>query len=115
MVTFVLVCVGGRELEERLVEAVALAEVRRDRVAVARARVRVCEDEAAHLPVDVEAAGLDRVEVDRDLPVPELAEEEVPRGAVEGLLGAHPAEKDVARRLHEPLPEYDSLAVVLVF
>src|SRR5438045_781169 len=95
VVALVLVRVRGRELEQRAVERVALAEVGRERDAVAGARVCAGEQEAADISVDLEAAWVDRVEVDRALPVPELAEVEVTRRPVERLLCVRPAEEDV--------------------
>ena len=64
------------------------------------------EQEAAHLPVELEAERLDGVEIDGRLPVPELANVEVAPDAVDRVLrlGAYPAEEDVARRLHQALP-----------
>ena len=58
--------------------------------------------------------GSDRFQVDRGLPVPELADVEVARAAVEALRVADPAEEDVARGLHQPLALDDALAVVRV-
>src|SRR5438034_5408489 len=52
------------------------------------------------------------LDVERDLPVPELAHVEVPRPAVEVLLGVNPAEEDVARGLHETLSLHHTLTVV---
>ena len=53
-----------------------------------------------------------RRQVDRRLPVPELADVEVVLPAVEAL-AALPAEEDVARRVRDPLAADDALAVVL--
>ena len=57
VVTLVQIGVGPRELADRLVERVSLAEILRERDAVARARVSAGERPAAHLGVDQEAAG----------------------------------------------------------
>src|SRR5215471_17314065 len=72
------------------------------------------QEEAADPAVELEALGQDRVEVDGRLPVPQLADEEVALGPVEGLLRAQPAEEDVARGLHQPLADDHALSVVLV-
>src|SRR5262249_47644520 len=67
---------------------------------------------AAALPVLEQGAGLHRLDDRRPLCVPELAEVEVARLAVEPLVGVNPAEEDVARGLHQPLTLDDALAVV---
>src|SRR5580700_5803904 len=71
--------------------------------------MRPRERPAARDPIGGKSVRKQRVEVDRDLPVPKLAHVEIPAGAV--LLGTYPAEEDVARRLHEPLALNHALAV----
>src|SRR5262249_39672178 len=53
---------------------------------------------------------LDSAEVDRDLPVPELPDVEVPGRSIE-VVSARPAEEDVAHRLAQPLALDDPLTV----
>src|SRR6476659_9465176 len=67
---------------------------------------------AARLRVEHEPARQNRLEVERDLPVPELAHVEVASLAVESQVGAQPAQEDVARGLHRPLSLDDALAVL---
>ncbi len=69
-----------------------------------RARARAC--------IERESSRRHCRDLERDLPVAELAHVEVARPAVEVLLGVNPAEEDVARGLHEALALHDSLAVV---
>src|SRR5436190_12985255 len=73
-------------------------------------RTRECP--ATRLCVEHEPAWQDGLEVERDLPVPELADVEVASLVVEAAISPHPAEEDVARRLHQPLPLDDALAVM---
>ena len=68
---------------------------------------------AAHLAVDAEDLGFHDVDLRRELPVPHLAHVEVVLGPV-GVLEPVPAEEDVARGLHEPLPLDDPPPVVRV-
>src|SRR3954451_14058833 len=91
VVALVLVCVRDCELGERTVERVATPEVGGDRDPVAGARVGAGEEEAADLPIERQSLGQNRVEVDRGLPVPELTDEEVALGTVEGVLRVQPA------------------------
>src|SRR6266540_1028732 len=70
-----------------------------------------CECPAAGSGIRSEASWQDRLDVDRGLPVPELAEVEVVRPAVELFVGVNPAQEDVARGLHHALAHRDSLPV----
>src|SRR5256885_13418898 len=74
--------------------------------------MRTCECPAARVRVEHQSAWQDGFEVDRDLPVPELADVEVASLVVEAAISPHPTEKDVARGLHQPLPLDDALAVM---
>ena len=69
--------------------------------------------EAARPRVDFEALGIQGLDLDRALSVPELAPVEVPRAAVHSHR-RQPSEEDVAGRLHQPLAAHHALAVVLV-
>src|SRR6266852_925490 len=73
--------------------------------------MRTCECPAACSGIRSEASWQDRLDVDRGLPVPELADVEVVRAAVELFLRVNPAEEDVARGLHQALTHHDSLPV----
>ena len=83
VIALVLVGVGLGERGHRTVEAVAAAEVARDRDAVAGAGVRARERPAADLAVGGSARGGHRVDVGRALRVPELADVEVAPLAVD--------------------------------
>jgi hypothetical protein len=72
--------------------------------------VRPRQRPAAGRAVVREPVREDGLDVERDLPVAQLPHVEVPRSAVDP--GANPAEKDVARSLHEPLPVDDALPVI---
>src|ERR1700754_365315 len=73
VVALVLVRVDLREIGERVVEALARSEVGGDRHAVARAGVSARERGAAELAVELQPLRLHRLDVERQLPVPELA------------------------------------------
>src|SRR4051812_13991636 len=94
------------------VERGALAEVRRDGDAVARAGMRAGERPATHPAVAAQRGYVDRLDVDRALPIPQLADVEVADVAVERRSIADPTEKDVARGLHQSLAFHDPLARV---
>src|SRR6202042_316306 len=96
------------------VERVAGAEIRGDRDAVAAAGVRSRERPAAQPSVGRHSKRDHLLDLRRALPVLELATVEVARNPVESLLDVNPAEEDVARRLHHPLTDDDSLGVILV-
>src|SRR3954454_16970462 len=108
VVELVLVGVALGEVGDRLVEGIALAHVGADRDPVAGPRVSPCQRPAADAGVDLEALWRQIVDVDRALPVPELADVEVPLLVVRPARGK-PAEQDVARGLHEPLALHDAL------
>src|SRR4051812_25882007 len=76
--------------------------------------MRARERPAARLRIQLEPPRQDRLEIDGRLPVPELADVEVPRAALERLRVANPAEENVARGLHQPLTLDDALPVVRV-
>src|SRR4029077_20849977 len=96
MVTFVDVRVRCGELGHGSVEALAGAEVRSHPDGVAGSRVRAGERPAAGSGVGTQPARRHRLQVDRDLPVPELANVVVGRRSVELVIGANPAEEDLA-------------------
>src|SRR4051794_29272648 len=112
VVALVLVGVRSGEISDRTVEDVAPAEVGADRDAIAGSRVCAGQRPAARAGVDDEPAWRDSTEIERRLPVPELAHVEVALLLVEAALVADPAEEDVARGLHRPLAFDDALAVV---
>ena len=111
VIALVLVGVGGREADDRLVEARALPQVGRDRKPIARARVGARQRPAARPGVGVEPRFGDSREIDRRLPVPELADVEIVLVAVEALASL-PAEEDVGRRVGDSLAANDPFRVV---
>src|SRR4051794_19777991 len=110
-----LVLIGVRlgELAHRALEGVALAEIRGDRHPVTRPRMGTCQGPTAELRVLEHSLRGHRLDLRRALPVPELPDVVVVRLAVDALLDREPAEKDVARRLHQPLPLDDPPALLL--
>ena len=111
VIALVLVRVGGREADDRLVEARALPQVGRDRKPIARPRVGARQRPAARPGVGVEPRFGDSREIDRRLPVPELADVEIVLVAVEALASL-PAEEDVGRRVGDSLAANDPFRVV---
>ena len=81
---------------------VTVAEVAGDRRGVTRARMRAGQGPAAQARVGPHGRGTHRLDDRGSLPVPELADVEVPRHPVDPV-GPDPAEQDVTGRLHEPL------------
>ena len=73
--------------------------------------MRARERPAADLPVEARPLAAIVVEVDRALPVPQLAAVEVALLPVDSGRPV-PAEEDVADRLHQPLTSDDPLAVI---
>src|SRR4029453_18140027 len=112
VVPLVLVRVGLGEGGESVVERRALAQVRRDGDAVARAGVGQGERLAPGPPVAHLALGHGLVRIERTLPVPELADVEVAALPVLVADDPLPAEEDVADALHDPLAGDDPLALV---
>lgn len=112
-VALILVGIGRRELGDRLVETVGRADVRRDRDRIAGngmgARKRPCTESC----VDAECLVMHRRDVDRDLPVPELADVVVVDETVEPR-STEPPEQNVTIGLHEALALNDPLTVVRV-
>src|SRR4051794_25454833 len=111
VIAFVLVRVRAAELDHRLVEGIVRPEVGRNRHAIARAGVGAGEGPSAQTGVDVQRRQRHRVDVGRELPVPELPEVVITLHAVDPD-HARPPEHDVARRLDQPLSFDDSLPVV---
>src|SRR3984885_645548 len=66
----------------------------------------------AELAVQLHAGGQDVLDVDGELPVPELTDIEVAGPAVQARFGPLPAQEDVAGCLHQPLARYHPLALV---
>src|SRR5690348_13186994 len=114
VVALVLVGVGLREVGQRPVQPRALAEVGRDRDRVPGAGVRLGQGPPAQAGVDLHDVRLHQLHERGTLRVPELADVEVARDALE-VRGADPAEQDVARRLGQPLALDDAAAVVPEF
>src|SRR5262245_45583690 len=112
VVPLVLIRVGLGEGGEGVVEGRALAQVRRDGDAVARAGVGQGERLAADPRVGHRAVGHHPVRIDRALPVPQLADVEVAPLPIVVAVDPLPAEQDVAHRLHDPLAGDDPLALV---
>jgi hypothetical protein len=113
VVAFGLVGVGLGELADGAVEGVAAAEVGGDRHPVAAPRVSAGQGPAADFGVDLEPRRGQLLDLDRALPVPELAHVEVTVAAVEADRHA-PAEEDVPGRLHQPLAFDHAAPVVAV-
>jgi MFS family permease len=111
VVALVLVGVRDGEVRDGLVEHIRSAEIGGDRDAVPRPRVCPGERPPAQPGVHLHAPGLHRPDVQGELPVPELADVEVPRLAVEARHPL-PAKEDVAGCLHEALTGHHSLALV---
>src|SRR5580693_1294377 len=112
-VALVLVCVGRRELGDRVVERHRVAQVAGDRDLVAGPGVRPGQGVPAHLAVQPQAARNHHPDIERELPVPELPDIEV---ALLPIQPGHvlPAEEDVTGRLHQALPVDHALALVAV-
>src|SRR6202034_3161549 len=66
----------------------------------------------AELAVQLHAGGQDVLDVDGELPVPELTDIEVAGPAVQARFGPLPAQEDVAGCLHQPLAGDHPLALV---
>src|SRR5215217_6996750 len=109
MVPFGLVGISFSEIGYRAIEALALAEVAGDPHAVAGAGVRPGQRPAAEACIDDQFIGRHALDVSRALHVPELAPVEVA-----SCRAAKPAEEDVARGLHQPLPGHDAMPVLLI-
>src|SRR5205814_4353277 len=112
VVAEVLLRVRGRELDKRTIEDGPAAEIRGDRDAVAAARVCARECPGAEAAVVGQTGRRHLLDHGRALPVLQLAHVEVTLQSIEACRDAQPAEEDVARRLHQPLPRDDALAVV---
>ena len=111
VVPLVLVGVRLGKRGHGAVEGLALAEIRGDRDPVARARVGSRERPAADLGVGLQLGGIHQLDVHGALGVPQLPDVEVARLAVD-CLDSLPAEQDVGRRLHHPLPFHDAPSVL---
>src|SRR5207344_2706237 len=111
VIELVLVGVALGELGNRLIEAVALAEVSADRDPVAGSGMGTGQRPAAHLPVYLQPLGRQSLDLDRSLPVPKLAHVEVSVFVVPPER-RKPAEKNIACGLHQPLALDHSFAVV---
>src|SRR5829696_4032943 len=109
MVPLGLVGVGLRKGGDRRVEALALAEVRRDLHSVAGAGVRTGQRPAAEACIKGRFLRRHALYLGRALHVSQLAPVKVA-----SRRAAEPAEEDVARGLHEPLAGNDALSLVLV-
>src|SRR5262249_55816914 len=103
VVPLVLIGVCDREVGKRAVERVTPAEVRGDRDSVAGARVSPGECRAAETRVERPPSDAEPIHLGAALPVVELTHVVVARDAVQAL-DALPAEEDIGRRLHDPLP-----------
>src|SRR4051794_26631307 len=112
VVALVLLCVYPGEFEDRSVESVAAAEIGGDGDAIAAARVSARERPPAQRPVGGHAPRDHLLDLRGALPVFELSHVEVATSPVQAFRNMEPAEEDVARRLHQPLPGDDTLAVV---
>jgi hypothetical protein len=109
VVPFVLVGVGLREVCDRAVEAVALAQVAGDLYPVSRTGVRPRKRLTAQAGVDDQLVCRHGLDFRRALHILELAPVEVA-----SLSTPKPAEEDVARGLHQPLTRHDAVPMVLV-
>src|SRR3954462_2244681 len=112
-VRFILVGVGLGETRQRLVEDLPLAEVGGDGGPVAGAGMGPCQGFAAEGGIDREVGWRHPLDFRRGLAVPQLPHVEAALLVVDAS-GRHPAEEDVARRLHQPLPLDHPAAVVAV-
>ena len=113
VVPLVLVGVGRGEIRDGPVEGVALAEVGGDGDPVAPPGVSAGEGRSADARVQHGSRHEQAVHVSASFPVLELAHVVVAGHAVEPL-DALPAQEDVSRALHQPLPRYYAFAVVPV-
>ena len=104
--------IGGGEVRDRLIEHRLLADVGRDRHTVTGSGVGPRERPTADPGVPAEHRRVHAVDVDRALPVAQLAPVEVVRRAVEAVVDALPAEEDVAGGLDGALADDDPLAGV---
>src|SRR5215203_3983605 len=109
MVLFGLVGIGLRKVGDRPVEALALAQVAGDLNAITGSGVRPGQRPAAEAGIDDQFIGRHALDISRALHVLELAPVEVA-----SFRAAKPAEEDVARRLHQPLPGHHAVSVLLV-
>ena len=102
MIAFVEIRIRGGELGDGMIEPVARAEVRIDGNPVPGTSVRARYRPTTGDRIGGEAAWRDRLDVDRALPIPELADVEVASSTI-FVLGMNPTQEDVACGLHEPL------------
>src|SRR5436190_17237307 len=77
--------------------------------------MRTRERPAAHLAVDRHPVREHLLDLGRRLPIAQLTAVVIPLTTALLLVDTQPAEEDVARRLHPPLPDDDTLAVVFEF
>ncbi|MBU4335105.1 MAG: DUF2252 domain-containing protein, partial [Actinobacteria bacterium] len=110
VVTFVAVGVAEGELAERPFEGVLAAQVGRECHPVARPGVCPRERPAAQPGVGGHPARHHLLDVDRALPVTQLAHVVV--DPVAAVTAARPAQEDVAAGLHESLAEHYTLVGV---
>ena len=111
VILLVEIRVRASELGDRPVEPIARAEVGSDRNGVPLPGMCAGQCPSARGAVDRQPVRQDCPDVDGNLPIPKLAHVEVRRQIVGFRLGVDPAEKDVARCLHEPLTFDDALAM----
>src|SRR4051795_12632585 len=106
--------VGAGEVDEGTVESARRTQVARDRDAVPGPGVGPGEGPPAEVGVRGETARHHLLDLERPLPVAELSDVEVALGGVDPG-DPHPAEEDVAHRLHELLPDDHAFPVVVLF
>src|ERR1700733_1788815 len=112
VVTLVLVGVGVGELRDGLVEDVRAAQVSGDGDGVSRPGVGARQGPSAHLAVHAHATRDHGVDVEGELPVPQLADVEVTLLPVQAGRDAMPPQEDVTGCLHQPLARDHPLAHV---
>src|SRR6516164_9751858 len=108
-ILLVLIGVGLGEVGERLIKTVTATQVFANQFCIAAAGMGARQDPAAVIRVDAHRGWVVNLDHRLDLYIMQLANIEMPPSAA-----IRPSQAYITSRLHQPLPNHDALAVIVV-